>query len=147
MDSDGIGAGGPAEDGPTIAHRHAGSRRCAGVAMSAKLSGRSAILALTTSALYSMRLPQLLLMAAVPAAGVPNSELGGGAAPGICDIYARGRTPCVAAHSMVRALYTAYDGTLFSLSYMDEKSRRHFMDVVRDVTFSFLCNYLRNTGL
>ena len=28
-----------------------------------------------------------------------------GTAPGICDIYAHGGTPCVAAHSMTRALY------------------------------------------
>ena len=27
-----------------------------------------------------------------------------------CDIYAAGGTPCVAAHSMTRALYSAYAG-------------------------------------
>ena len=31
---------------------------------------------------------------------------------GPCDIYARGKTPCVAAHSMTRALYAAYDGSV-----------------------------------
>ena len=34
---------------------------------------------------------------------------------GPCDIYAAARTPCVAAHSTVRALYAAYDGPLYSL--------------------------------
>lgn len=32
---------------------------------------------------------------------------------GPCDIYASGGTPCVAAHSMVRALYADYDGPLY----------------------------------
>jgi non-reducing end alpha-L-arabinofuranosidase len=32
-----------------------------------------------------------------------------------CDIYAAGGTPCVAAHSMVRALYAAYDGPLYQV--------------------------------
>lgn len=35
------------------------------------------------------------------------------AAEGPCDIYAAGGTPCVAAHSMVRALYGAYAGPLY----------------------------------
>lgn len=34
---------------------------------------------------------------------------------GPCDIYAAAGTPCVAAHSMVRALYASYDGPLYSL--------------------------------
>jgi len=32
-----------------------------------------------------------------------------------CDIYAAGGTPCVAAHSTVRALYAAYDGALYQV--------------------------------
>ena len=32
-----------------------------------------------------------------------------------CDIYAAGGTPCVAAHSTVRALYAAYDGPLYEV--------------------------------
>ena len=32
---------------------------------------------------------------------------------GPCDIYADGGTPCVAAHSMTRALYGAYNGPLY----------------------------------
>lgn len=32
-----------------------------------------------------------------------------------CDIYASGGTPCVAAHSTVRALYSSYDGPLYQI--------------------------------
>lgn len=32
-----------------------------------------------------------------------------------CDIFATGGTPCVAAHSMVRSLYTNYSGSLYQL--------------------------------
>ena len=35
-------------------------------------------------------------------------------AEGVCDIYA-GKTPCVAAHSMTRALYGAYAGPLYAV--------------------------------
>jgi len=34
---------------------------------------------------------------------------------GPCDIYAFSNTPCVAAHSLVRALYSTYDGPLYSV--------------------------------
>ena len=34
---------------------------------------------------------------------------------GPCDIYARGDTPCVAAHSLTRALYGAYSGALYQV--------------------------------
>lgn len=34
---------------------------------------------------------------------------------GPCDIYASGGTPCVAAHSTTRALYTAYSGSLYQV--------------------------------
>jgi non-reducing end alpha-L-arabinofuranosidase len=37
------------------------------------------------------------------------------AATGPCDIYKEGATPCVAAHSMVRALYGAYAGNLYQV--------------------------------
>ena len=33
-----------------------------------------------------------------------------------CDLYAAGGTPCVAAHSMTRALYRSYDGPLYRLT-------------------------------
>jgi hypothetical protein len=50
-----------------------------------------------------LRAPLLLLTAAAAASAAP------------CDIYAAGGTPCVAAHSMTRALYSAYAGPLYQL--------------------------------
>jgi hypothetical protein len=37
------------------------------------------------------------------------------ASQGPCDIYAAGGTPCVAAHSTTRALYSAYNGPLYQV--------------------------------
>ena len=37
------------------------------------------------------------------------------AASGPCDIYQAGGTPCIAAHSTVRALYAAYSGNLYQV--------------------------------
>lgn len=37
------------------------------------------------------------------------------AAAGPCDIYASGNTPCVAAHSTTRALYSDYNGPLYQV--------------------------------
>ena len=36
-------------------------------------------------------------------------------AAGPCDLYSSGGTPCVAAHSTTRALYSAYDGALYQV--------------------------------
>jgi non-reducing end alpha-L-arabinofuranosidase len=53
--------------------------------------------------------------------GAGAASMGGsGGGPGAlvqgpCDIYASGNTPCVAAHSTVRALYKAYSGSLYQL--------------------------------
>jgi hypothetical protein len=46
----------------------------------------------------------------LPPCAAPTS---GGALP--CDVFAKGGTPCVAAHSMTRALYATYAGPLYSL--------------------------------
>jgi hypothetical protein len=43
------------------------------------------------------------------------------AAPCPCDIYAAGGTPCVAAHSMVRALYSTYNGPLYQIRRTSDK--------------------------
>jgi hypothetical protein len=43
-----------------------------------------------------------------------SAALGGQAGP--CDIYAAGRTPCVAAYSTTRALFRAYDGPLYQVT-------------------------------
>ncbi|SNX83431.1 related to Alpha arabinofuranosidase [Melanopsichium pennsylvanicum] len=41
--------------------------------------------------------------------------LAASAAAAPCDIYASGGTPCVAAHSTTRALYSSYNGRLYSV--------------------------------
>ena len=40
-----------------------------------------------------------------------------------CDIYGRANTPCVAAHSTVRALYSDYSGALYQLKRSDGETR------------------------
>ena len=39
----------------------------------------------------------------------------GAVSPRPCDVYAAGRTPCVAAYSTVRALFSSYDGPLYQV--------------------------------
>merc|ERR1711908_39218 len=41
---------------------------------------------------------------------------------GPCDIYAAAHNPCVAAHSMVRALYAAYDGPLYLIKRTSDQA-------------------------
>ena len=40
-----------------------------------------------------------------------------------CDIYTAASTPCVAAHSVVRALYGAYDGPLYVVKRSDNQTK------------------------
>ncbi|MDG4821714.1 arabinofuranosidase catalytic domain-containing protein [Asanoa sp. WMMD1127] len=44
---------------------------------------------------------------------------------GPCDIYASGGTPCIAAHSTVRALYGAYNGNLYQVRRSSDNSTRN----------------------
>jgi hypothetical protein len=53
----------------------------------------------------------IVLLASSGLAAQPSPS----AANGVCDIYLKGGTPCVAAHSMTRALYQAFDGALYRL--------------------------------
>src|ERR671939_674680 len=46
-------------------------------------------------------------------AATPATPAAAAARP--CDIYAAGGTPCVAAHSTTRALYAAYNGSLYQV--------------------------------
>jgi hypothetical protein len=46
-------------------------------------------------------------------------SLAGLAAAAPCDIYASGGTPCVAAHSTTRALYSAFNGALYQVTRLD----------------------------
>jgi hypothetical protein len=43
------------------------------------------------------------------------------AVPGPCDIYAKGGTPCVAAHSMTRALFDSYAGPLCTTALLQRR--------------------------
>ena len=49
--------------------------------------------------------------------GVPTTTSGPTGGP--CDIYAADGGPCIAAHSMVRALYAAYNGPLYQVKKTD----------------------------
>ncbi|MEV7971148.1 arabinofuranosidase catalytic domain-containing protein [Sphaerisporangium sp. NPDC088356] len=42
-----------------------------------------------------------------------------------CDIYASGGTPCVAAHSMVRALFGSYNGNLYQVRRSSDNGTRN----------------------
>lgn len=44
--------------------------------------------------------------------------------PGPCDIYKAGGTPCVAAHSTTRALYSAFDGPLYQVQRASDQATR-----------------------
>lgn len=63
-----------------------------------------------------------MVLAAALAWSAPASSAG----MGPCDIYASGGTPCVAAHSTVRALYGSYHGNLYQV-------RRSFDNTTRDI--------------
>ncbi|MEV0244894.1 arabinofuranosidase catalytic domain-containing protein [Streptomyces sp. NPDC050674] len=53
----------------------------------------------------------------------PDPPVPGGA--GTCDIYASGGTPCVAAHSTVRALYGTYNGNLYQVRRSSDSTTRN----------------------
>jgi len=59
-------------------------------------------------------------------AGTGGSAGASGTGTAPCDIYQAANTPCVAAHSTVRALYSAYSGALYQLR---RKSDSKTMDV------------------
>src|SRR5262249_35430975 len=42
-----------------------------------------------------------------------------------CDIYASGGTPCVAAHSTVRALFGAYNGNLYQVKRSSDSTTKN----------------------
>ncbi|CBQ71682.1 related to Alpha arabinofuranosidase [Sporisorium reilianum SRZ2] len=48
---------------------------------------------------------------------------------GPCDIYASGGTPCVAAHSTTRALYSSYTGPLYSVLRASDNTIRNISPV------------------
>jgi len=46
---------------------------------------------------------------------------------GPCDIYQQGGTPCAAAHSVVRALYSAYTGPLYQVQRSSDNTTKDIM--------------------
>jgi len=52
-----------------------------------------------------------------------TTAVAGSSSSGPCDIYAAGNTPCVAAHSMVRALYGTYSGKLYQVRRSDNTTK------------------------
>src|SRR5204862_6306787 len=66
---------------------------------------------------FSFRLTILtvvpVLLSALSVAGVAVPAAQAASLP--CDIYATAGTPCVAAHSLVRALYSSYNGSLYQV--------------------------------
>src|SRR3954449_1188148 len=46
------------------------------------------------------------------------------APPRPCDLYGAGGTPCVAAHSTTRALYSAYSGPLYQVKRFSDNTTR-----------------------
>jgi hypothetical protein len=60
---------------------------------------------------------------ASPAGGTTGA--GGGTGP--CDIYAAGNTPCVAAHSVARALYGAYNGKLYQVRRASDSTTKDIL--------------------
>ena len=57
-------------------------------------------------------------------AGGSTGAAGGTGSAGPCDIYQSANTPCVAAHSTVRALYAAYSGPLYQLRRASDKTTK-----------------------
>lgn len=55
--------------------------------------------------------------------------LAGFAVAGPCDIYASGNTPCVAAHSTTRALYSQYGGHLYQVQRTSDNSTAEILPV------------------
>jgi glycerophosphoryl diester phosphodiesterase len=58
----------------------------------------------------------------VTGTGGSGSGGGTGSGTGPCDLYASGGTPCVAAHSMVRALFSSYSGRLYQVTRASDAS-------------------------
>jgi non-reducing end alpha-L-arabinofuranosidase len=70
----------------------------------------------------------LMLMAlalAMFTLGTPASTPAASAASSLpCDVYAAGGTPCAAAHSMTRALFTSYNGPLYQIKRSSDGQSR-----------------------
>src|SRR6266536_4987887 len=63
-------------------------------------------------------------VAALAGAMLYSAPVATAAGTGPCDIYASGGTPCVAAHSTVRALYGSYSGNLYQVRRSSDNATR-----------------------
>jgi len=66
-----------------------------------------------------MEIGKIVLGAALCASASVESFAG----EGPCDIYARAKTPCVAAHSLTRALFSTYNGNLYQVRRADNTTK------------------------
>ncbi|MFJ9823112.1 arabinofuranosidase catalytic domain-containing protein [Streptomyces sp. NPDC101160] len=66
----------------------------------------------------------LAVLAGALAGATATGGVAQAASPGPCDIYASGGTPCVAAHSTTRALYSTYSGPLYQVTRASDKALR-----------------------
>ncbi|WP_042404847.1 arabinofuranosidase catalytic domain-containing protein [Streptacidiphilus carbonis] len=64
----------------------------------------------------------LAVLVGTVAAATATAGTAQAATQGPCDIYAAGGTPCVAAHSTTRALYGAYNGSLYQVRRASDSS-------------------------
>lgn len=62
-------------------------------------------------------------MGGTTGSGGATSSAGASGTTGPCDIYESASTPCVAAHSTVRALYAAYSGPLYQVRRSDNTTK------------------------
>jgi len=53
-----------------------------------------------------------------------STTVGGASGTGPCDIYEAAKTPCVSAHSTVRALYGAFSGNLYQVRRASDKTTK-----------------------
>ncbi len=68
-----------------------------------------------------------LMAGALGWSGVPGTSAAPAFAAGSlpCDLYEAGSTPCVAAHSTVRALFAAYNGSLYQVRRASDNTTRN----------------------
>jgi hypothetical protein len=131
-------AGGGGVAGAT-AHSTGGSAARAGTGVP-PVSGTAGSKAMASGGSAAVAGAAGMVVAGMPAAGGGGAAAGmpaGGSAAGVggqggmmaavavsdgpCDIYEAGKTPCVAAHSTVRALYKTYDGNLYQVRRASDK--------------------------
>lgn len=55
-------------------------------------------------------------------AALSLAVVGALAAQGPCDIFSSGGTPCVAAHSLVRALFGVFNGSLYQVKRLSDNA-------------------------